>query len=53
VLNALRNLFVAQRTFYQSRYDYLLSVLTLKQQAGRLTENDLSEVDGLLVPASE
>jgi len=53
VLNALRNLFVAQRTFYQSRYDYLLSVLTLKQQAGRLTENDLSEIDGLLVPASE
>jgi outer membrane protein len=51
VLNTLRNLFVAQRTFYQSRYDYLVSVLTLKQQAGRLTEVDLSEIDALLVPA--
>ena len=26
------------RAYSQSRYDYLTSVLTLKQQAGRLTE---------------
>ncbi|GAC1625693.1 MAG: efflux transporter outer membrane subunit OpmH [Nevskia sp.] len=48
VLNTLRNLYVAQRTYYQSRYDYLISVLTLKQQAGRLTEADLSNIDALL-----
>lgn len=51
VLNTLRNLYVAQRTYYQSRYDYLLSVLTLKQQAGRLTEADLANIDALLIAA--
>ena len=48
VLNTLRNLYVAQRTYYQSRYDYLISVLTLKQQAGRLSEADLASIDTLL-----
>lgn len=53
VLNTLRNLYIAQRTYYQSRYDYLLSVLTLKQQAGNLVEADLADIDRLLlaVPA--
>ncbi len=49
VLNTLRNLYIAQRTFYQSRYDYLISVLTLKQQAGRLTETDLADIDRMLL----
>ncbi len=49
VLNTLRNLYIAQRTYYQSRYDYLISVLTLKQQAGRLTEADLADIDRLLL----
>ena len=54
VRNTLRNLYVAQRTYYQSRYDYLLSVLTLKQQAGRLTEADLADIDRLLLaPATK
>ncbi|WP_439641927.1 TolC family outer membrane protein [Nevskia sp.] len=54
VLNTLRNLYVAQRSYYQSRYDYLISVLTLKQQAGRLTEADLADIDRLLlVPAAK
>ena len=51
VLNTLRNLYVAQRSYYQSRYDYLISVLTLKQQAGRLTEADLADVDRLVLGA--
>ena len=49
VLNTLRNLYIAQRTYYQSRYDYLISVLTLKQQAGRLTESDLADIDRMLL----
>ncbi len=48
VLTTLRTLFETQRTYYQSRYDYLISVLTLKQQAGRLTETDLADIDRLL-----
>lgn len=53
VLNTLRNLYVAQRTYFQSRYDYLLSTLTLKQQAGRLTESDLAAIDALLTSAAD
>lgn len=49
VLNTLRNLYVAQRSYFQSRYDYLLSTLTLKQQAGNLSEADLAEIDRLLL----
>lgn len=48
VLNTLRLLYQAQRSYYQSRYDYLISLLTLKQQAGRLTEGDLANIDALL-----
>ena len=29
------------RAYSQARYDYLTNVLTLKQQAGRLSEHDL------------
>ena len=49
VLNTLRNLYIAQRSYYQSRYDYLISVLTLKQQAGNLVEADLENIDRLLL----
>lgn len=52
VLTALRNLYSAQRSYSQSRYDYLLSVLNLKRQAGRLAADDLADIDALLVPAS-
>lgn len=50
------NLLIAQNSYYgaqlqysQTRYDYLTALLTLKQQAGRLSERDLASVDGLLV----
>jgi outer membrane protein len=49
LLDAQNNYFVARRAYSQTRYDYLTSVLTLKQQAGRLTEQDLVTVDDLLV----
>jgi outer membrane protein len=49
LLNAQNNYYTAQRAYSQTRYDYLTSVLTLKQQAGRLSEADLAGIDALLV----
>jgi outer membrane protein len=49
LLNAQNNYYTAVRAYSQSRYDYLTSLLTLKQQAGRLTRADLKAVDALLV----
>lgn len=49
VLNSQRDLYSAQRDHARARYDYLLSVLTLKSAAGRLNGADLEEVDSLLV----
>ena len=49
LLNAQNNYFTAVRAYSQSRYDYLTSVLTLKQQAGRLSERDLVAIDDLLI----
>jgi outer membrane protein len=52
LLNAQNNYYSAVRAYSQDRYDYLTSVLTLKQQAGRLSEHDLTAVDDLLVQVS-
>jgi outer membrane protein len=49
LLNAQNNYYTALRAYSQSRYDYLTSVLTLKQQAGRLSEHDLAAIDDLLI----
>jgi outer membrane protein len=49
LLNAQNNYYAAVRAYSQSRYDYLTNVLTLKQQAGRLSEHDLLAIDDLLV----
>jgi outer membrane protein len=49
LLNAQVNYFTAVRAYDQARYDYLTNVLTLKQQAGRLSERDLIAIDELLV----
>jgi outer membrane protein len=49
LLNAQNNYYNAVRAYDQTRYDYLTSMLTLKQQAGRLTERDLAGIDELLV----
>jgi outer membrane protein len=52
LLNAQDNYYVAIRAYNQARYDYLTNVLTLKLQAGRLTEGDLMALDELLVETS-
>lgn len=49
VLNAQQQLYLAERNYSRSRYDYLLSVLRLKAAAGRLGAQDLQQVDELLV----
>ncbi len=49
LLNAQNNYYTARRAYNQARYDYLTNVLTLKQQAGRLTEQDLIAIDNLLI----
>ena len=49
VLLALREKFRAQRDYAQSRYDYILETLRLKQAAGVLTSSDIELVNGWLV----
>jgi outer membrane protein len=45
VLNARTGLFGARRDYAQSRYDYILNTLRLKQAAGTLAEQDLSMIN--------
>lgn len=45
VLNARRELFRAQRDYAQSRYDYIIVGLTLKEAAGSLNEEDLAQIN--------
>jgi outer membrane protein len=52
LLNAQNNYYAARRAYAQARYDYLTNVLTLKQQAGRLTEQDLIAIDKLLIESA-
>ena len=48
VLNAQRLLYAAQRDYFRSRYDYVVSLLKLKQAAGQISEGDLQTVNGWL-----
>jgi len=52
VLNSRQLLAAAQKSFYQSRYAYLNSFLALKQDAGRLSEDDLAQIDHLVAAAA-
>lgn len=52
VLNAQRELFSARRDFSSARYDYILNILRLKQAAGTLGPEALTQVNGWLQPAS-
>jgi outer membrane protein len=52
LLDAQNNYYTARRAYSQTRYDYLTSVLTLKQQAGRLTMQDLIAIDNLLIESA-
>jgi outer membrane protein len=49
LLNTQNQFYLAQNLYNQTRYDYLTALLTLKQQAGRLSEADLAAIDALLV----
>ncbi len=51
LLNAQNNYYTALRAYSQTRYDYLTNLLTLKQQAARLSEHDLIAIDDLLIEA--
>ena len=49
VLNSQFALFAAITNYEQSRYDYILNVLRLKQAAGTLQIQDLEEIDQFLI----
>lgn len=53
LLSSQVSYFAAQRAYSQTRYDYLTALLTLKRQAGQLSERDLEMIDALLVPRSQ
>ncbi|WP_196139599.1 TolC family outer membrane protein [Aliikangiella sp. G2MR2-5] len=48
VLLQTQQLYSAKRDHARARYDYILNTLKLKRAAGLLTEEDLSQVNGLL-----
>lgn len=48
VLDAKRDFFFVQRDYLKSRYEYLLGLLNLKLQVGRLSPADLQMVNGML-----
>jgi outer membrane protein len=48
VLDARRSLFMAQTQYARSKYDYLINVIKLKQAAGTLTVDDVSEINSWL-----
>lgn len=52
VLNAQQQLYEAQRSLAQARYEVLMNSLRLKAASGTLNENDLRAVNDLLEPAS-
>ena len=45
VLDAQRDMFRARRDFAQTRYDYILNTLRLKQAAGTLSPENLQQVN--------
>lgn len=49
VLNAQNTLFAAQRDYANSRYDYIINVLRLKEQAGLLSPQDVYNLDSYLI----
>jgi outer membrane protein len=52
VLNSTRNLYNAKRNLSSTRYTYITNILTLKQNAGTITDEDISAINsGLTAPA--
>ena len=50
VLNAQNTLFQAERDYANSRYDYVLNLMRLKEQSGLLSPADVLKLDSFLVP---
>ena len=48
VLNAQNTLFIALRDYANSRYDYIVNTLRLKEQAGQLSPEDVLRLDSFL-----
>ena len=48
VLDAESDVFAAQRDLSVARYEYILDILRLKQAAGTLSEEDISQVNNWL-----
>jgi outer membrane protein len=49
VLNAQNTLFAAQRDYANSRYDYVINTLRLKENAGILSPADLEQLNAFLI----
>jgi outer membrane protein len=50
VLNAQNKLFGTQRDYANSRYDYIINSLRLKEVAGTLSPEDIARLEGFLLP---
>ena len=48
VLNAQSDLYSAQKDYTKAEYEYLLDTLTLKEEAGTLSANDLAQINSWL-----
>ena len=48
MLDAQQEVFRARRDYAAARYSYILNILQLKQAAGTLSPDDLTEVNGWL-----
>ncbi len=51
VLNAQNTLFSSERDYANSRYDYIIDMVQLKEQAGLLSPKDVNELDTAMEPA--
>ena len=50
VLNAQNTLFSAERDYANSRYDYILNMMRLKEQAGLLSPADVISLGSNMLP---
>jgi outer membrane protein len=48
VLDAERNVYLAEANYAAARYAYIANYLTLRQAAGQLSEEDITEINGWL-----
>ena len=53
VLTTQRTLFISKRDYANARYDYVMDVLHLKEQAGQLSPRDVDELNAWLAAPDE